>query len=56
MLGELGDRFFNAGVHEVDDTIVPFLKLRADSGISPRVIPAYAILLRFAKQVIQCLN
>lgn len=48
---ELGDRFFNVGVHEVDDTLTPLLKSRADSGISPRVIPSYAILLWFAQQV-----
>ena len=51
---ELGERFFNDGVTEVDGTLIPLLKSKADISVSPRVIPSYAYLLWFAQQV--CIN
>ena len=48
---ELGERFFIEGVAEVDATLIPMLQSKADKGISPRVIPSYAILYWFAQQV-----
>ena len=47
----LGDQFFSCGVHEVDEVLTPWLTSRADSGISPRVIPLYATLLWFTQKV-----
>ena len=47
----LGKKFFDTGVKEVDETILPAFSASTGSGISPRVIPAYAILYWFAVQV-----
>ena len=50
----LGEEFFSVGVHEVDEVLTPLLTSRAASGISPRVIPSYAILLWFTQKVWMC--
>ena len=48
----LGDAFFSdGGVNHVDNTILPTIISHAAEGISPRVLPSYAILLWFAQQV-----
>ena len=48
---ELGSRFFNSGYIEVDDEILKQLSSKAPHGISPRVLPGYAILFWFAREV-----
>ena len=47
----LGAKFFDSGVKDVDDVILPDISSRAADGISPRVFPGYAILFWFAKKV-----
>lgn len=47
----LGERFFNDGIVEVSDVLVPLLEEALGEGISPRVIPGYATLMWFCQQV-----
>ena len=47
----LGEVFFKEGVLEVDHKIIPMLQECCGPNISPRVIPAYAILYWFASKV-----
>lgn len=47
----LGVRFFNEGYEEIVDVIVPLLESKADSAISLRVFPSYAIFLWFADKI-----
>lgn len=48
----LGKKFFESGVHEIDNDIMPFFKSKADATIHPRVLPSYGMLLWFSLQVI----
>ena len=48
---ELGSRFFQSGCVEVNDVILKQLSSKAARGLSPRVIPAYAIVFWFAREV-----
>ena len=48
----LGERFFNTGIKDVDNTLTPYIISRAADGVSPRVFPSYASLFWFAKEVI----
>lgn len=48
----LGKKFFSTGVSEVDTEILPLLTERAPSGVNPRVMPSYAILLWFCLEVL----
>ena len=45
----LGEKFFNSGVKDVDDIILPDISSRAAAGISSRVFPGYATLFRFVR-------
>ena len=47
----LGEKFFSTGVKDVDEQVLPELSSNSAEGISPRVLPGYAILYWFAKQV-----
>ena len=48
---ELGERFFNYGIVEVSDVLVPMLEESGGEGISPCVLPAYATLMWFSQQL-----
>lgn len=48
----LGKVFFSEGVSSVDTDLVPLLAEKAgSSGVNPRVMPRYAILLWFCLEV-----
>lgn len=47
----LGKFFFDHGVKIVDEVILPEFTASAPEGISPRVVPSYAMLYWFALQV-----
>ncbi len=47
----LGKLFFSEGAERVDSEILPEFSAKAAKGISPRVLPSYAILFWFALQV-----
>ncbi len=47
----LGNTFISTGRKEVDDHILPALSEQAESNVSPRVLPSYAILYWFTLQV-----
>ena len=46
----LGERFFDTGIAEMEQ-LVEMLVSNAKLSISPRVLPSYATLLWFAKEV-----
>ena len=48
----LGNEFISNGVKEVDSEILPMLTREAGGGVSPRVLPSYAMLYWFTLQVI----
>ena len=49
----LGKTFFDKGVAEVDEKILPQLTSMAPGYVNPRVMPSYAILLWFSLKVSQ---
>jgi len=50
----LGKTFFEEGIAEVDEKILPTLANVAPRSVNPRVIPSYAILLWFSMKVNCC--
>lgn len=49
----LGNKFFEHGVADVDQNILPLLTSVAPGDVNPRVMPSYAILLWFTLEVSQ---
>ena len=47
----LGDKFFTEGMAELDEVILPQLHCQLPPTVLPRVIPAYATLVWFTKEV-----
>lgn len=47
----LGKKFFDTGVSEVDNVILPQLSALAPASVNPRVMPSYSILVWFCLQV-----
>lgn len=47
----LGSKFFNSGHKDVNNILVNQISSKAPEGISPRVLPAYAIVYWFAREV-----
>lgn len=47
----LGDKFFTEGMAELDEVILPQLHHQLPPTVLPRVIPAYATLVWFTKEV-----
>ena len=47
----LGEEFFQNGLSELDGLIIPLFKEHIGPRVSPRVVPAYAILYWFASKV-----
>ena len=46
-----GAKFFESGVKDVDNDILPSLTSAAPEGVCPRVLPWYATMFWFAKEV-----
>ena len=47
----LGEKFFSAGIQEIDDDILPRISGQAGPGVVSRVLPSYSILYWYSTQV-----
>ena len=48
---KLGNEFFDSGIKDIDGSLLPLLKEKADVNVIPRVLPSYAIMLWFSIKV-----
>lgn len=50
----LGQKFVTSGISDIDTVIFPKLRALLPEGVWPRVVPGYATLVWFTKQVCTC--
>ena len=48
---KLGNEFFDSGIKDINGSLLPLLKEKADVNVIPRVLPSYAIMLWFSIKV-----